>query len=128
MKNYKKDLAPLLSKAKKLVRENKGDTLMEGVDILYCPNTIVAAKTFLDYYSESPLLDTPTVIERIKLPVLAVVGDNDQVVPEFLKRMKLSKQPNVNFKIIEDAGHFFLELYGEDLADEIATFVNAGQL
>ncbi|MBH89032.1 MAG: alpha/beta hydrolase [Magnetovibrio sp.] len=126
IKNYKKDLLPLLKEAKSLVRGNQGDKLMEGVDLLYCPNTIVAAKTFVDYYSESPLLDTPSVIRRIKLPVLAVVGDNDQVVPKFLEQMIMFDQPNVKFKIIEDAGHFFLDLYSEDLADEIAAFVNAG--
>ena len=125
-KNYKKDLAPLLEKARALVKANQGDNLMEGVDILYCPNTIVAANTFVDYYNELPYMDTPSLIKRIKLPVLAVVGDNDQVVPEFLGRMTGTKQANVKFVVVEDAGHFFLDLFGEDLADAIAEFVNAG--
>lgn len=123
-KNYKTDLVPIIEKAKALVDSNKGDNLMEGVDLLYCPNTIVAANTFVDYYNESPYLDTPSVIKRIKSPVLAVVGDNDQVVPEFLGRMMGVKQINVKFVVVEDAGHFFLDLYGEDLADAIADFVN----
>ena len=127
-KNYKKELMPLLDRAKSLMRKNQGNILMEGVDLLYCPHTKVAAKTFVDYYSGSQLLDTPSMIERIKLPVLAVVGDNDQVVPYFSERMRMNKQPNVKFEIIEDAGHFFLDLYGEDLADVIAAFVNEKQL
>ena len=127
-KNYKKDLVPLLDKAKSLARANQGHLLMEGVDMLYCPNTIVAANTFLNYYIGSPQMDTPSVIKRINMPVLAVVGDNDQVVPMFSERMKTTNQPNVKFVIVEDAGHFFLDLYGEDLADEITTFVNGGNL
>jgi pimeloyl-ACP methyl ester carboxylesterase len=125
-KNYKKDLVPLLEKARALVKINQGDDLMEGLDILYCPNTIVAADTFVDYYNEFPYLDTPSVIKRIKSPVLAVVGDNDQVVPEFLERMVGTKQANVKFVVVEDAGHFFLDLFGEDLADAISDFVNDG--
>ena len=124
-KNYKKDLVPLLEKSKALVKANQGDKLMKGVDLLYCPNTIVAANTFVDYYSESPDLDTPSVIKRIKSPVLAVVGDNDQVVPEFLERMIGTSQANVKFLVVGDAGHFFLDLFGEDLADAVADFVNA---
>lgn len=125
-KNYKKDLVPLLEKARALVKANQGDKLMEGVDLLYCPNTIVAANTFVDYYNEVPYLDTPSVIKHIKLPVLAVVGDNDQVVPEFSGRMMGTKQANVKFVVVEDAGHFFLDMFGEDLADAISNFVNAG--
>jgi pimeloyl-ACP methyl ester carboxylesterase len=125
-KNYKKDLVPLLEKARALVKANQGDKLMEGVDMLYCSNTIVAANTFVDYYNELPYLDTPSVIKRIKLPVLAVVGDNDQVVPEFSGRMMGTKQANVKFVVVEDAGHFFLDMFGEDLADAISDFVNAG--
>ena len=124
-KNYKKDLVPLLEKARALVRANQGDNFLEGVDFLYCPKTTVAANTFVDYYNEFPYLDTPSVIKRIKSPVLAVVGDNDQVVPEFLNRMMGTEQTNVQFEVVEDAGHFFLDLFGEDLADLISDFVNA---
>ena len=125
-KNYKKDLAPLLKKARALVQANKGGELMQGVEILYCRNTLVAAITFVDYYKEIPDWDTPSVIKRIKLPVLAVVGDKDLVVPQFAGRMKGTKQANVKFVLVEDAGHFFLDLFGEDLADAIANFVNGG--
>ena len=125
-KSYKKDLAPLLENARALVKASKGGELMEGVDILYCPNTTVAAATFVDYYNELPDRDTPSVIKRIKLPVLAVVGDKDRVVPKFAGRMKGTKQANVKFVLVEDAGHFFLDLFGEDLADAVAAFVSGG--
>ena len=125
-KSHKKALAPLLKKARTLVKANNGGELMKGIDILYCRNTIVSATTFVDYYKELPDWDTPSVIKRIKLPVLAVVGDKDLVVPQFAGRMKGTKQANVKFILVEDAGHFFLDLFGEDLADAIAAFVNDG--
>lgn len=125
-KSYKKDLAPLLEKARALVKAGNGGALMEGVDFVYCPNTLVAAATFVDYYRDNPDRDTPSVIKRIKIPVLAVVGSQDRVNPKFAGRMKGTAQANVTFTVIEDAGHFFLDLYGEDLADAVAAFVAAG--
>ncbi len=126
-KNYKKDLAPLLAKARALVKEGKGSELMEGVDLVYCPNTKVAAATFVDYYrGDNPDLDTPSVIKRIKMPVLAVAASNDRVNPKFAGRMKATTQANVKFVVVEDSGHFFRDLFGEDVADAIAEFVIAG--
>jgi len=119
-------LALLLDKARALVKAGKGETLMKGVDFVYCPNTDVAATTFVDYYKANPDRDTPSVIERIKLPVLAVVGDKDKVVPKFADRMKGITQANVKFVLVEDAGHFFLDLFGDDLADAVAEFVDGG--
>ena len=122
-KSFRKELSPLLKKAQAFVKAGQGDTIMKGVDLLYCPNTKVAAATFINYYENFPDRDTPSVIKRIKLPVLAVVGDKDPVVPKFASRMKKSAQTNVKLIIVEDAGHFFRDLFGEDLADAIAEFV-----
>lgn len=126
-KNYKKDLALLLDKARALVKAGKGGELMKDVDFVYCPNTTAAAASFVDFYNPNPDHDTPSVIKRIKLPVLVVAGDKDKVVPTFAGRMKDSKQANVKFVLVEDAGHFFLDLYGEDLADAIAEFIGGGK-
>ena len=123
---YQKDLAPLLEKARALVKAGKGSELMEGVDFVYCPNTRVAAATFVDYYRDNPDRDTPSLIKRIKMPVLAVAGGNDRVNPEFAGRMKGTAQANVKFIVVEDAGHFFRDLFGEDLADAVDEFVGAG--
>lgn len=123
LKRYKKDLAPLLEKARALVKAGKGDEMMEGVDFVYCPNTKVAAASFVDYYRPDPDRDAPTLIKRITMPVLAVVASKDRVNPKFAGRMKSAPQANVTFVEVEEAGHFFLDLFGEDLADAVAAFV-----
>ncbi len=125
-RRYQKDLAPLLEKARALVKAGKGSELMEGVDFVYCPNTKVAAATFVNNYRGVPDRDTPSVIKRIKMPVLAVASQNDRVNPKFAGRMKGTTQANVKFVVVEDAGHFFRDLFGEDLADAIAGFVGGG--
>jgi len=126
MKSFKKDLAPLLKKARAMVKAGKGDDLMEGVDFVYCPNTKVAAATFVDYYRDLPDRDTPSVIKRITMPVLAVAASKDTVNPKFAGRMKGTTQANVKVVVVEDAGHFFRDLMGEDLADAVAEFVGGG--
>jgi len=85
-----------------------------------------AAATFADYYGANPERDTPGVIRRITLPVLAVAGGSDRVNPLFGKKMKKLSQANVKLVVIEDAGHFFRDLFGEDLADAIAEFIAKG--
>ena len=125
-RRYKKDLAPLLKKARDLMAAGKGDALMKDVDFLYCPKTTVTAATFADYYGANPERDTPGVIRRITLPVLAVAGGSDRVNPHFGKKMKKLPQDNVKLVVIEDAGHFFRDLFGEDLADAIAEFITKG--
>ena len=125
-RRYKKDLAPLLKKARDLMAAGKGDALMKDVDFLYCPKTTVTAATFADYYGANPERDTPSVIRRITLPVLAVAGGSDRVNPHFGKKMKKLPQANVKLVVIEDAGHFFRDLFGEDLADAIAEFIAKG--
>lgn len=122
-KAYKKDLEPLLKKAQSLVRAGKGNVVLEGVDFLYCPNSRVTAATFAEYYGEVPDRDTPSVIKRIKIPVLAVAAGADRINSKFAGKMKSTKQANVKFVIVEDAGHFFRDLYGEDLADAIEEFI-----
>jgi len=119
---YKKDLAPILARARALVGAGKGATLLKDVDFLYCPKTSVTAATFVDYYRDNPERDTPSVIKRIKLPVLAVAGGDDRINRHFAKRMKGHGQANVKLVVVEDAGHFFRDLYGEDLADAVAAF------
>lgn len=120
---YQADLAPVLAEAQALVGAGKGDTLMQGVNFAFCPDTVVAAATFAENYTDAPDRDTPSVIERIGMPVLVVVGTEDTVVPNLAERMRGTTQANVLFTEIEDASHFFLDFYGEDLADLVAGFL-----
>ncbi len=122
---YKKDLGPLLAKAKALVKTGSGDTLMNDVDFVYCPKTKVAAATFVDYYEPNPDLDTSTVVDRAKVPVLVVAAANDRVSPKIAGKMKSHTSPNVRLVVIEEAGHFFRDLVADELADIIQEYIGA---
>ena len=122
---YKKDLAPLLAKAESLLAAGRGDTVMEGVDFVYCPKTRVTATAFADNYRLNPERDTPTVAGRSKIPVLVIAAGADRINPLLAEKMKGRAPGKVRFLLIEDASHFFLDFYGEDLADAVAEFAGA---
>ncbi len=124
-KNYKTDLITLYDKAAKLVKAGKGGTVMKGVGFLYCRNADVTAASFENYYNDDIRKDTPSILSRIKKPVLVIAGSADRVVrglPEAVKKSGSSAK----LVVVEDSGHFFRDLFADDMADAIAEFVNGG--
>ena len=124
---YDTELAPLLAAAEAQVAAGAGDAMMAGaVDFLFCPDTNVSAATFVSYYGDDPRLDTPYHLPAIAVPVLVVVGSDDQVVrglPEAMAPFAASGA--IDYVEIEDAGHFFLDFFAEDLADAVAAFAGS---
>jgi len=125
IKNTKTELMPLLAKAEALVNAGKGKTVMKDVTILYCAKTSVTAEAFVSYYNDDNRKNTPTLLPRIKKPTLVIAGTEDKVVvglPEAVKKVKSAAK----LMVIEDADHFFRDLYGEDVADAIAEMSGPG--
>jgi pimeloyl-ACP methyl ester carboxylesterase len=115
-----KALAPLVAKA----AAQKGNTLLQHTDLLYCKDTKVSAASFLSYYQTEPRFDTPTLLPKISKPVLVFAGSEDTVVPDVAQKFgPLADGKKVQLKTITGADHFFLDLYASDIADAVATFV-----
>lgn len=123
-KRYQKPLGPVLEKAQKLVKDGKGDTVLEHTDILYCPDTSVTAEAFVSYYGPDPRLDTLALIPKIRKPLLVVVAGNDELVVGLDKNVApLADGKRVQMKTLDGADHFFRNLYAEDAADAIGAFL-----
>ncbi len=123
-KRYGKDLAPLVAKARALVAAGKGDTMMARTDFLYCPRATVSAASFVSYYGGDPRKNTPNNLPAIEKPVLVVAGTADRVVTGLRPLVRpLADGERLRYVEIEDAGHFFLDFFAEDLADAIAAFI-----
>ena len=122
-KSYKKPLAPLLEKAQKLVKEGQGGTVLEHIDLLYCPDTSVTADTFVSYDGPDPRLDTAYLIPKIRKPTLVVIAGSDEVVVNDQKFAPLADGKRVQIKVIEGAGHFFRDLNADDAVDAINAFL-----
>ena len=122
-KSYGKALGPILAKAEKLVAEGKGDTQLKPVDFIYCAETSASASSFVSYYRTEPRMDTPSLLKQIGKPLLVIAGSEDTVVAGLIEKMEGLEQENVGFEVIEDADHFFLDLYAEELADLAGEFL-----
>ncbi|MBL6941232.1 MAG: alpha/beta fold hydrolase [Rhodospirillales bacterium] len=123
---YKVSVNSLLGKMNRAVIAKKGDTIFENVDFIYCPKSTVSAAAFVGYYGEDKFLDTPTVLVRVKKPVLVIAGSEDTVVKGLPEKMAGVVNSKIKLAVIEGADHFFLDFYAEDVADLIADF--AGEL
>lgn len=122
-KTHNRDLADVLADARALIKKGAGNEYMNGTGILYCSGADVTAESFLSYYEPNIDFDTPSLLPRIKHPVLVVTGGQDTVVSDIATRVKpMAAEGAVTLVTVEDAGHFFLDLYAEDVADAIEEF------
>lgn len=118
---YASALTPLLEDAKDLVAAGKGAEMMSVPGFIYCKDAKVAAAAFVSNYAPDPGRDTAEQIPGIKAPVLVIAGSADDVVPDVAARMEPHVDGEaVRLEVIEDADHFFLDFYAEDVADLVA--------
>ena len=119
-----KPIAPLLAKARKLVKQGKGNTVLAHAMILSCPNTAATAASFLSYYGQNVHHDTPSLLPKITEPTLVLWGDQDEVVAGLDKKMvDLADGKRTQFKVINGADHFFRDLYADEAVDAINAFL-----
>lgn len=122
-KRYGTDLQSLLTKAEKLVKAGKGNTMMKNIGFIYCENTQATAEAFVDYYQDNSNMDTPTLLEKVKKPTLVIIGSADKVVADLPAKMEKVKNGQVQSYTVEDSDHFFLDLFGEELVEASVEFI-----
>ena len=117
-------LQPILAEAEKLVAEDQFNTLMTDVPFLACDRTKVTAGAFVNYYGPNQNLYTPSLIPRIKLPAMVVVGDLDPLANELLPAIEgIPDAKSIRLVTLPGADHFFRDQAAEDLADKIKAFL-----
>ncbi|MBR0713383.1 S9 family peptidase [Bradyrhizobium liaoningense] len=123
---YGKPLEPLLERATKLVAAGHGGEWMDAPGFIYCRNAVVTARAFVSFYGADAGQDTAALVARLKLPVLVLAATKDTVVPDVAATFATladSSGGRVQLDRIEDADHFFRDLFAEDVADRIAEFI-----
>jgi len=126
-KSHGRPLTQALNDARAMSASGKGNELMKRSGILYCPGADVTADSFLSYYEPNTHFDTPSLLPKIKQPVLVIAGSNDKVVPDVADKVKpLAISDNIRLVTVDGAGHFFLDLFAEDVADAIEAFLGDG--
>ena len=125
-KTYGKPLEPFLELATKSVAAGRGGEWMDVPGFVYCRNAVVTARAFASFYAADAGQDTPALVARAKLPVLVLAATKDTVVPDVAASFAPvagSSGGRVQLDTIEDADHFFRDLFAEDVADRIAEFI-----
>ena len=121
---YKKPFAPVLNKAMSLVKANNGDVVLDAINLMTCRDTPVTASTFLSYYGPNAQVDTPSLLRKIKKPVLVIVGGRDKVVVDLDKKItSLVDGKHIRMRVIQEADHMFRDLNTDDAVDTIVTFL-----
>jgi len=123
-KRHRKPLADVLRAAQALVNQGQGDVMMEKTGFSYCRRASVTAATFLSYYLPDQRRHSPALLARIKKPTLIIAGSEDKVVTGLDEMVPaLLHAETQRFEIIEGGGHFFRDLYAEDVVDLVVEFI-----
>lgn len=126
-KRYKKDLKVVLAKAEALVKQGKNKAVMKSTDHIYCKDTSVTAESFVSYNKPDIRLDTPSLLKKIKQPVLVIAGSKDKTVKNLDQIVApMVKKGKVDLSVIDGAGHMFRDLYADDMVDLIVEYLTEG--
>lgn len=126
--DYKKrfglELAPVLDNARKLIKAGKGKEKFSKANVVYCKDTQATAETLVSYHGYDSRLATFGLLKKMSMPVLVIAGSADDTTPGVAEKAK----PHVDGKrvqlvSIDGADHFFRDLYAEEAADAISTFL-----
>ncbi len=120
-----KALADVLARARGMVGSGQGSAVMENTGFLYCPGASrVTADSFLSYYGGAPDRYTPALLPRIAKPTLVIAGTEDRVVPDVIDAVRpMADGRKLRLVAVDGAGHFFRDLFAEDVADAIDDFL-----
>jgi pimeloyl-ACP methyl ester carboxylesterase len=123
-RRFNTPLTPILERAAAFVAKGGGGEMLKNTGFLFCPGAEVSAGTFLSYYKDEPRRHTPALLPRIAVPVLVIAGSLDTVVKGIPEAVRpLADGDKVTLVVVEDASHFFLDFFAEDVADAVAAFV-----
>lgn len=124
---YKIELAPLLSRARELVGKGQGDTVLEPVDFIFCPQTAVGAASFFDFYGDgNPVRDLPAMLQKVETPIMIIAASKDDRQPDLIERvMPFVDDKRVYLSIVDGAGHFFRDLFDDKALEYAVDFISA---
>lgn len=121
--SYKASLKELMDKAQQMVDAGKGDELMEVPGFVYCENAKASAEAFVSYGRADERKHTPALLPKISKPTLVVIGSADDVVADLPEQLKDFSQDNIQLATVEGAGHFFRDLYADEMVEMIDEFL-----
>jgi len=124
-KRFGADVTPILADARAKVAAGQGDAVMDLPGFIYCDKAKASASAVVSYYRADPRFDTPSLLSAMPKPVLLVIGEGDDVVPDLPQRVAGGVPDGVRVETVADAGHMFRDFAADDLADLVADFAKS---
>jgi pimeloyl-ACP methyl ester carboxylesterase len=116
---YGQSLQSVLSQAEKMQPQG----IMETTNFIYCAETQVTAGSFINYYQPDTRFNTPTLLQQTALPSLVIIGSEDNTVSNLSEAMAEVDNANIASLLIEDADHYFRDLYADEMVEGIIEFL-----
>ena len=111
-------------------RVKTNDNQSNTIDFLYCNDSSVSDSSFLSYYYLTDIpqshpygTDLVTLLNRANFKTYVFTGSSDELVPLTHSRVEQVKHNNVTSFLIEDADHFFRDLYMDDVMEVVLEII-----
>jgi len=92
--------------------------------LINCDDNEVSAGSFLSYYSANPNKNTSQLLENIERPTLLFLGSEDELSKKYIDQKQGYLTSELVSEItIDGAGHFFLDLYLDELVESMLEWV-----
>lgn len=113
-----------LARAQQLVAAGRGDDMMDGVDMLYCPHVSATARSWLSYYGDHRFRRFQEYLPRIRIPTLLVAGTVDERFPNIEEDVEpYLDNERVQLRVIEGADHFFRDFNIDEAMEAAIDFL-----
>jgi len=103
-----------------LARSSEAPPLIGPYPLISCDSIMASPQSFLSYYGEGTEKHTPALLQTSTVPVHIILGSEDTIVRWADRDIRaVEKNPRVVIDTVEGAGHFFRDLYLDDVLDLI---------
>ena len=114
-KRYSVPLADKVAQAKALASDA---WMPENTSFIYClRGGEVSAGSFLSYYDPQDEMNTVELLKDQSLPTTIIAGSLDKVVPNLPAQVDAAALDHVRFEVLEDADHYFRDLYADEIIE-----------
>ncbi len=114
-KNYAVALADKVAEAKALPADA---WMSDNTSFIYClRGGKVSAASFLSYYDPQDEQNTVELLKGQSLATTIIAGSLDKVVPDLPSQVEAAGLDHVRFEMLEDADHFFRDLYADEIVE-----------
>ena len=122
-KRYNKPLSEIYERATALVAAGKPSQMMGPMGFIYCAESQATAEAVVSYYRPDSRKNTPDLLPKIGKPLLVIEGTEDSVVGRIAEQATEQDRARFQFVMVEGAGHFFRDLYLEEVAEEVVEWL-----